>query len=122
MLQVGWALQTRHVVTKCPNNYGVNTLVLDPTGLQASPGLPIPGSLLVQLGMAMGVYDAATIVNTPYGGLMKPNPHTKEWCDSAQPAAGPTPLVSVNPAMQCAAGVCVDATSPMHSLLPSYYS
>jgi len=79
-VQTGYALHTRHVVDKCPNAYGVNTVALDPTGLRATPSLAIAGNLLVELGLVMGVYDAAEVHALPFGATLAPQAHAREWC------------------------------------------
>lgn len=83
MLQVGYALSTRHVFEKRMNAYGVSTVALDPMGLQTSESLAIVGNNLVELGLVMGVYDAAEIAAVPFGGTLKPQEHAREWCAPA---------------------------------------
>lgn len=88
VLQVGYALSTRHVFEKRLNAYGVSTVALDPMGLQTSESLAIVGNILVELGLVMGAYDAAEIAAVPFGGTLKPQEHAREWCASI--SLGPT--------------------------------
>lgn len=91
-LQIGFSMATRHVVTKCPNRYGVNTVVLDPSGLAAHPALVVAGNLLVELGLVMGVYDADDLARLEFGDVLQPREATKKWygpsrCELASCAA-----------------------------------
>lgn len=73
-------MTTRHVVTKSPNRYGVNTVVLDPSGLSAHPALVVAGNVLVELGLVMGVYDAQDIAKLEFGDVLQPREESKDWC------------------------------------------
>lgn len=80
LVQVGYALCTRHIFEKAVNKYGVSTVALDPTGLKNKDSLASVGNLLVELGLVMGVYDAADIASVPFGDALKPQKHAREWC------------------------------------------
>lgn len=79
-VQIGFAFVSHHEVNKCPNSYGVPVLALDPTGQPVSPSMPVIGSLLVQLGLAMGVYDADQIQKLQYNQRLCPKEHAQDWC------------------------------------------
>lgn len=81
-MQMGFAFVSHHAVNKCPNQYGTPVLALDPTGQRMSPSMPVVGSLLVQLGLVMGVYDAEQITRLPYNAPLRPKPHAQHWCAS----------------------------------------
>lgn len=49
--------------------------------------MPVVGSLLVQLGLVMGVFDAEQIVSLPYNSRLCPKPHAQEWCVSCNKCA-----------------------------------
>lgn len=74
-------MATAHVVSKCPNVYGVQTLSLDVTGMKRKSLLPIIGDLVVQLGIAMGAIDAAEVANLPYNSPVPIKADALEWCD-----------------------------------------
>lgn len=84
---MGFAFVSHHVVNKCPNQFGTPVLALDPTGQRVSPSMPVVGSLLVQLGLVMGVFDAEQIVSLPYNSRLCPKPHAQEWCVSCNKCA-----------------------------------
>lgn len=86
-MQPAYALVTHHEVSKCPNRYGVNTLVADPTGQTTARHKPVVGNSVVELGLAMGVYDPKDLAELPYGGVLKPRPHAADWCAPTRPHA-----------------------------------
>lgn len=79
-VQVGWAVVTRHLVSKAPNNYGVHVVGLNPLGMSTSPGLVIIGNALMELGLVMAVFSAGDMANVPFGGTVHVQPHAREWC------------------------------------------
>lgn len=87
-VQPAYALVTHHEVNKCPNRYGVNTLVADPTGLTTIRHTPVVGNSVAELGLAMGVYHPQDLADLQYGEALTPRAHAADWyvpalCSSA---------------------------------------
>eukprot|EP00892_Ulva_mutabilis_P010914 jgi/Ulvmu1/8195/UM041_0003.1 len=77
--KVGYALVCVSQCDKAPNSYGVKTIALDCLGMDQDGLVPLVGNMLVELGLAMGVYTPAMLRSLVNGDTLLPAADKREW-------------------------------------------